>query len=184
MQELSQKNLFLFFIRRFAQRLLITEKEMIRESGGIFLNLIESVCFLSFHCRKKEKCLLRCQLSSWNSFFCLFVCCFLSICSCFVHVGLHMSHIDVEYTRMQTESELKRKKHEFRVIYIIAEKNCTIFGGRFFRDVYQAGSSVCCGVCEPVSTQRTTRRVGPPRCTAASVRPSATNSTSRITGRD
>lgn len=35
---------------------------------------------------------------------------------------------------MQTESELKRKKHEFRVIYIIAEKNCTIFGGGFFRE--------------------------------------------------
>lgn len=31
------------------------------------------------------------------------------------------------HTCMQTESELK--KHEFRVIYIIAEKNCTIFLG-------------------------------------------------------
>lgn len=33
---------------------------------------------------------------------------------------------------MQTESELKRKKHEFRVIYIIAEKNCTILEVEFF----------------------------------------------------
>lgn len=31
------------------------------------------------------------------------------------------------HTCMQTESELK--KHEVRVIYIIAEKNCTIFLG-------------------------------------------------------
>lgn len=38
---------------------------------------------------------------------------------------VYMLHIEYIYTRMQTESELK--KHELRVIYIIAEKNCTIF---------------------------------------------------------
>lgn len=35
---------------------------------------------------------------------------------------------------MQTESELK--KHEFRIIYIIAEKNCTIFGGGIFGETF------------------------------------------------
>lgn len=35
---------------------------------------------------------------------------------------------------MQTESELK--KHEFRIIYIIAEKNCTISGGGIFGETF------------------------------------------------
>lgn len=57
-----------FYIRRFAQRLLITEKEMKRESGGIFLNLIDLSVSCRFVVEKKEKRLLRCQLSLWNSF--------------------------------------------------------------------------------------------------------------------
>lgn len=79
------------YIRRFAQRLLITEKEMKRESGGIFLNLIDLSVSCRFIVEKKEKRLLRCQLSLWNSFVFVWVF-FSSICSCFVHVGLHICH--------------------------------------------------------------------------------------------
>lgn len=156
-----------FYIRRFAQRLLITEKEMKRESGGIFLNLIDLSVSCRFVVEKKGETFVEVPTFLVEQFcFCFFS----SICSCFVHVGLHICHtLSIHIHTYANRERTQKKKHEFRVIYIIAEKNCTIFGGGFFRDVYQVGSSVCWGVWEPVSTG-TTRRVGPTRCTAASLR--------------
>lgn len=70
------------------------------------------------------------------------------------------------YAKQEIRANLK---HEFKVIYIFAEKNCTIFLGRADRTCERETFIVKELRQSEKWTEGTSRRVGPAQCTAASV---------------